>query len=81
MTTTKQVIAEFREEYKKAYAGFLPESVLEEGNEWFESFITSKLEERTKEIIELVEGMSIYEPVHNGALDTLVHTLKSTYEI
>lgn len=62
MTTTKQVIAEFREKFDSRFYEN-PKQVAVNPDE-VEQFITSKLEERTKEIIELVESRK--EEVRHG---------------
>lgn len=41
-----KVIAELREEYKKAYKGILTDDVLSQGITWFEQFISEKLKEQ-----------------------------------
>ena len=39
-TLIAEEIEKFRKEYRKAYAGILPDEVLEKGNPWFENFLT-----------------------------------------
>lgn len=46
------IIKRFREAYKKAYKGILPDEVLEQGNQWFEHFITQELTAQHKKDIE-----------------------------
>lgn len=41
---TQEVLKRFREQYKEAYKDILPPEVLEQGNEWFESFLTAEVE-------------------------------------
>lgn len=68
MTTTKQVI----EEYRKQFRGMNRDELM-----WpIEAFLTSKLELRTKEIIELVEKNDC---ACDHCLSETITTLKSTY--
>jgi len=61
--TIKQKIEEerelFREEYKKAYEGIFTEDVLQEGNTWFEDFLTASnkrvLEAYTNDLVDEIE--------------------------
>ena len=47
----------FKEEYKKAYKDILSEDVLNKGNEWFESFLTSRHFAYQNLLVERIEGM------------------------
>lgn len=74
--TTKQVIAEFDERYN---------IVFEKGNKSdlilisdIKSFLTSKLELRTKEIIELIQENENGEDANILLVAKLIATLKST---
>ena len=55
-------IKDFQIEYRKAYAGILPEEVLAQGNPWFENFIRSLLLAQRTQAVKARE-LEIWEEV------------------
>lgn len=51
MTPIQKAIEEFRAEYRKAYAGILPDEVLEKGNVWFEERLQSAYRQGRKDAV------------------------------
>src|SRR3990167_2370857 len=69
MTTIEKIIGEFQEDYKKTYKNMLSDELLENGNQWFESFLRQSLlsirqatiEEVREEIENLKTEPHLYE--------------------
>ena len=40
----KEFDERFREEYRKVYSGFLPDEIIDKGNPWFESLLSSAID-------------------------------------
>ena len=53
-TKDEKIIQEFRRELQKAYKGLLPDEIIQK-NEWFESFLLSKVREAREEVIEEIK--------------------------
>ena len=58
--TLTSILKKFREEYRKAYKGIFSDEILEKGNEWFESFLQSKITIMFEEIEKKVDLLSGY---------------------
>ncbi len=51
MKTLSQKLELFREKYREGYAGILPPEVLEQGNPWFENFLSQTVKELLEEMV------------------------------
>ena len=57
----KQLLQEFRNEYRKAYSGILSDEVIGEGNKWFEDWLTQAFQrisaQSEREVVEKITVM------------------------
>ena len=62
MTITEQykkMVEDFRKAYREQYEDILPEEYLEDGNKWFENFLTQSILSLLRAEVESLEGAKL----------------------
>jgi hypothetical protein len=74
------ILEEFKREYRKAYKDIFDESILSQGNPWFEDFLSQSLDRLQASIVESLppltkthtyssENSEVYRAYENGQKD------------